>query len=481
MLVGIITVVYLVSAEAPAETGQYESSEDSADNPQLEERSSRMLKSEDISDKDSNPPSDEDDNSSSSSMFDLTAMPSLAELGKSSARIGMQLYEEERKKKEGNLLFSPFSIQTALSMVTLGSKGSSLEQLMGFVSNANSISDSMALAKQLVDMKQMFGKAMPAFHSNNNFSIELANSVFVQEETPIEAGLVSDLSKYFQSSVSFTDYKKPEKAVDLINGWIEENTKDKIKNLVSTDSINVDTKMVLANALYFKGLWSNFFEKEDTRKQDFHVTDEKTVEAEFMHLKKQLMVGSFKEQTVLGLPYAGDRFVMYLFLPHKLSEERNFFGEEEENKDDKEEEPLSVVEDMLVEDPEGLAEALNLEKFYKKKVDLLLPRFKLEETMALKENLIKLGVKAPFSADQADLSGLTGQRDLFLTDAIHKAFLEVNEEGSEGAAATALVAMSRMLPPPTPKLHFDRPFVFFIKDTLTGLVLFQGRVTDPTQ
>merc|ERR1711872_167907 len=130
---------------------------------------------------------------------------------------------QERKKSEGNLLFSPFSIQTALSMVTLGSKGSSLDQLMSFVSDTTTVKDQLALANKVVQMKQMFGQALPNFHTNNNFSIELANSIFVQEEYPILDGMMSDLSKYFESKVSFTDYKQPEKAADLINSWIEEN------------------------------------------------------------------------------------------------------------------------------------------------------------------------------------------------------------------------------------------------------------------
>jgi len=468
MIVSVIVIVTLVSQE----TVQADTTTDkeSLNNVQSAERQSSMSEHETEAQKET-----EADTS-----FDLSSMPWLGELGKSSARIGMQLYDQERKKSEGNLLFSPFSIQTALAMVTLGSKGSSLDQLMSFVSDTTTAKDKLALANKVVQMKQMFGQALPNFHTNNNFSIELANSIFVQEEYPILDGMMSDLSKYFESTVSFTDYKQPEKAADLINSWIEENTKEKIHDLISPSTVTKDTKMVLANALYFKGLWSTFFDKEETKKMPFHVTDEKTVEADFMHLNIELPLGTFKEQTVVGLPYAGDRFVMYLFLPHQLRE-KSLFDEKSEDKEDKiVEKPLSALEEIMVSEPEALTEALHLDKFDERKVDLLLPRFKLEESMALKENLQKLGVTAPFSVSEADLSGMTGKRDLFLTDAIHKAFLEVNEEGSEGAAASAIVAASRMFAAPPPEAHFDRPFVFFIKDSLTGLILFQGRVVDPT-
>jgi len=469
MIVSVIAIVTLVSQETvQADTP---TDKESLNNVQSAERQSRMSEHETEAQREAE----------AETSFDLSSMPWLGELGKSSARIGMQLYDQERKKSEGNLLFSPFSIQTALSMVTLGSKGSSLDQLMSFVSDTTTVKDQLALANKVVQMKQMFGQALPNFHTNNNFSIELANSIFVQEEYPILDGMMSDLSKYFESKVSFTDYKQPEKAADLINSWIEENTKEKIHDLISPSTVTQDTKVVLANALYFKGLWSNFFDKEETQKMPFHVTNEKSVEADFMHLNIALPLGTFKEQTVVGLPYAGDRFVMYLFLPHQLREKGLFFDEKSEDKEDKiVEKPLSALEEIMVREPEALTEALHLDKFDERKVDLLLPRFKLEESMALKENLQKLGVTAPFSVSEADLSGMTGKRDLYLTDAIHKAFLEVNEEGSEGAAATAIVAASRMLAPPPPDVHFDRPFVFFIKDSLTGLILFQGRVVDPT-
>jgi len=145
------------------------------------------------------------------------------------------------------------------------------------------------------------------------------------------------------------------------------------------------------------------------------------------------------------------------------------------------EDPLSVLEEVIINDPEGLSEALDLKKFDEIKVDLRIPKFKIEASMPLKENLENLGVITPFSMSDADFSGINGDKDLYLSDVLHKAFLEVNEEGSEAAAATAVIIATRMMTAPPPAMHFDRPFVFFIKDELTGLVLFQGRVVDPTK
>jgi len=398
----------------------------------------------------------------------------LIDLGKSSALIGMKLYKEEMQKNPGNLLFSPFSIQTALSMASLGSRGSTLDQFMGFFSDSPK---GGGIIKDLQTMKTLFGSALPAFHSNKNFTIEAANSMFVQEDYDILDDMVSDLGKYFETSISTTNYSQPKNAADLINHWVEEKTRNKIKNLVPAESLIPLTKMVLVNALYFKGLWENVFDKGQTRTDDFHISDTKTVDAEFMHQTEELKIGSFKDNTIVALPYAGKRFVMYLFVPHKTGSASNgfFMSEPEENNPD---EPLSVLEDVLVSDPEGLAEALDLEKFEEVKVDLLIPKFKIEASMSLKENLEQLGVTAPFSRWEADFSGISGIPDLYISDALHKAFLEVNEEGSEAAAATAIIFVERS---PSPAMHFDRPFIFFIKDELTGIVLFQGRVVDPTQ
>jgi len=399
----------------------------------------------------------------------------LVNLGKSSALIGMKLYKEEIKKNTGNLLFSPFSIQTALSMASLGSRGNTLDELMGFFSGAP---NGEGLIRDLTTMKTLFGSALPKFHSNENFTIETANSMFVQEDYNILGDLVTDLGKYFETSITSTNYSKPQSAADLINHWVEEKTRNKIRNLVPAEAINQDTKIVLVNALYFKGLWLNVFDKKQTRKGTFHISDTQTVETDFMHQRKELKIGSFRENTIVALPYAGDRFVMYLFVPHKISDLDGFSMEETEKNTD---EPLSVLENVLVSDPEGLSDALDIEKFEDIKVDLLIPKFKIEASMGLKENLEKLGVKAPFSIHDADFSGISGERDLFISDALHKAFLEVNEEGSEAAAATAIMFATRMLMPDPPAMHFDRPFVFFIKDELTGVVLFQGRVVEPTQ
>lgn len=400
-------------------------------------------------------------------------------LAKASAEVGMKLYKEEKQKKEGeNLLFSPLSIQSALGMVAMGSKGSTMDQLMDLLGGKKS-EEELRYIRNLQELKSQFGKALQTIQSTANYTVDSANSLFVQEDYNLLDSLVSDLKDNFGANISITDYTKPEAAADLINTFVAEKTHEKILNLISPDSLNDNTKMVLVNALYFKGMWKEYFDKQETSKRTFHITDKKSIETDFMHQKEDMKIGRYKGKTILALPYSGDRFVMYLFIPHNIKEEESYFGEPEENNEP--EELLSVLEELMIGDSSGITEALDIKSFEERKVDLLLPKFKIESTMELKENLENMGVKDAFSFEKADLSGISGKRDLVLSDAIHKAFMEVSEEGTEAAAATGLMAVSRMLGPMPVQAHFNRPFVFFIKDQETGMILFQGRVVDPSQ
>jgi len=403
-------------------------------------------------------------------------MEDLAGLGRSSAELGMKLYGEEIKKNDGNLLFSPYSIQSALAMVGMGAKGPTLTQMMDLYRGSG---PTKSMELDVMDMTRMLGAALPTLQSTENLTIEAANSVFLDKNYEILDTMKTGLNDYFKTSIMQTEYSNPQKAVDLINTWVGEKTRQKIKELVSTDSINTDTKMVLVNALYFKGLWATQFDKEVTVKDTFYVDDTKTVEADFMIQKKKLKVGRYQEHTFVALPYSGDRFVMYLFIPHNVSDFKSrdfFFNAMEETVDG----PLSILEKLLVGNPYVLADSLNLKDMEEVEVNVRLPRFKIEAALPLKEDLERLGVSAIFSAVDADLSNISGNRDLFLADALHKAYLEVTEEGSEGGAATALVAQARSFGPPALQANFNRPFMFFIKDDKTGLIIFQGRMVDPT-
>jgi len=411
---------------------------------------------------------------------------SFDDLSKASAEMGMKLYGEEAKKTDGNLLFSPFSIQSALSMVGVGAKGSSLLQIMSLYNNVQngnvvgSLEDIMDLKNSgltIDEMKELLKMAFPLLKTTENVTIETANSVFLAENFEILDSMRGDLQDYFNTSFISADFSRSKRAADQINGWVEEKTHDKIKDLIDPSSLNSMTKMVLVNALYFKGLWSSQFDAEDTEEGDFILANGDTVKADFMTQVADFNVGHHEGHSFVALPYSGDKLVMYLFTPNPLSD-----GWLRPSSDKKSEEtvPLSELEKILTLDPKIISDKLKMSSLDTRKLKLELPRFKIEATLGLAEDLKSLGVTSIFTAGEADLSGITGRKDLYVSDAVHKAMLEVNEEGSEGAAATAVITMSRSLPLPPAQARFDRPFIFFIKDERSGMILFQGRVMNPT-
>jgi len=356
-----------------------------------------------------------------------------ANLSKASAELGMKLYREEANKSDDNLLFSPFSVQTALSMVALGAKGSTLQQIMSLYDNSS---------LTIGEMKKLLKMTFPLFKSTENVTIETA---------------------------------------EYINGWVKEKTHNKIKDLIKPSFLNDLTKMVLVNALYFKGLWYHQFETNDTKKDDFVLANGDTVKANFMVQTEVFNVGHHDGHAFVALPYSGGTLVMYLFTPNPLRESRGQGKESNEEKSEEEAVPLSELENILTLNPKIISEKLNMDSMEPMQLKLELPRFKIEAKVDLKEDLQNLGVTSMFDKEEADLSGITGKKILYVHKALHKAMLEVNEGGSEGAAATAVI-INRLTSSPFPpkQARFDRPFIFFIKDERSGMILFQGRVMNPT-
>jgi len=222
-------------------------------------------------------------------LVSLQQNPGIQKLAAATANIGMKLYDQERKSKDGNLLFSPFSIESALAMVSFGSKGSTLEEIIKLMSE----SDAVSLVSGVEELKTLFGASLPAFTSNENFTIETANSLFLQDGFKVLTEFTSDLEKFMHTESMVTDYTKPMDAAGLINDWVQEKTRNKIQNFIDADGLGADTRMVLVNALYFKGQWSKQFNKQLTSKLEFHVADDRAVQADFMHLKDDMFVGFY--------------------------------------------------------------------------------------------------------------------------------------------------------------------------------------------
>jgi serpin B len=247
----------------------------------------------------------------------------------------------------------------------------------------------------------------------------------------------------------------------LINDWVETVTREKIMDLIKPDMLNANTRLVLVNAIYFKGDWQKKFDPKFTSQEDFHLRDGSTKKVPMMQQtidKAQFAILDSLGATMVELPYKGDRIVMQVLLP-----EAGGLPQLEEK--------LRTAGDLLElwDDAKGT-----------EKVKVTLPKFKLEQTIPLTKHLQALGMSDMFDYRKADFSAIDGTRGLYVSTVIQKAFIEVNEEGSEAAAATGAVMMMRSMPSPPEAFRADRPFLFFLRDKLTGMLLFQGRVEDPS-
>ena len=290
----------------------------------------------------------------------------------------------------------------------------------------------------------------------------MANTIFGQVEIDILPAFRDTLINHFGASIQLTDFSENQVAATMINKWVERVTREKIRDIIQPDLLDPLTKLVLVNAIYFMGEWSNKFNIRNTENLDFHLVDGSSVSAPMMSHTKNYQVAKIKnlDAAMIELPYKGERIVMQILLPKKTGGLRELEGK------------------LKAEDLEDLFQ----EKKKEMKVELFLPRFKLEQTIPLASCLKQLGMENMFVEGQADFCGIDGSKDLFISAVIQKAAIVVTEEGSEAAAATGKVKCGCLPPKEVPAMEFriDHPFLFFLRDSLTGMMLFQGRVENPT-
>jgi serine protease inhibitor len=245
---------------------------------------------------------------------------------------------------------------------------------------------------------------------------------------------------------------------DKINRWVADNTAQKITQLISPGILDAMTRLVLVNAVYFKGDWAKKFNVDNTEQADFHVSSTEKVRVQLMHLHKTKChcgVNQELNSQAIVLPYVGDRLSMVVFLPDKSSS-------------------LQELESALTVD--HIVHVYEKFHMHERDVELWLPRFRLEEKLHLTKILTELGLTDVFSS-VADLSGMDGTKELFISEMLHQAIVDVNEEGTEATAATAL--MNVVLSCADFQFRADRPFLFFIRDKLTASILFLGRLVKP--
>ncbi len=364
----------------------------------------------------------------------------------------LDLYAKLRETEKGNLFFSPYSVSTALAMTCAGARGETaaeMARVLHFDLDPASLHPAFAGLQWQLEEGQKTG----------GYQIAIANRLWGQAGYPFLDPFLAITGKQYGAPLAQADFvRETEAARQAINRWVEERTRDRIRDLIAPGILTVDTRLVLANAIWFKGKWESPFRKEATRPAPFHVSAGRTVDVPFMRQTGTFPFLQGDGFSVLALPYQGKDLSMLLFLPDAK-------------------EGLPALEEKLSAGAMSrwIAE---LEKGHEE-VAVLLPRFEMTYGCDLVTRLSAMGMPRAFDAGLADFSGMTGKRDLSIGAVIHKAFVKVDEEGSEAAAATAVAMLSKGIPLPPKSFCADRPFLFLIRDNRSGSVLFMGRVGDP--
>lgn len=354
----------------------------------------------------------------------------------------------------GNIFFSPFSISSALAMVFLGTKGSTAAQLSKTF-HFDSVEDIHSRFQSLNAEVSKRG----ASHT-----LKLANRLYGEKTYNFLPEFLTSTQKMYGADLAPVDFQHAsEDARKEINQWVKGQTEGKIPELLAVGVVDSMTKLVLVNAIYFKGMWEEKFMKQDTTDAPFRLNKKNTKSVKMMYQKKKFFFGYISDLKckVLEMPYQGGELSMLILLPEDIEDEST---------------GLKKIEEQIT--LEKLREWTKRENLENIDVHVKLPRFKIEESYILNSNLGRLGLQDLFNSSKADLSGMSGSRDLFISKIVHKAFVEVNEEGTEAAAATAGIATFCMLLPEE-EFTADHPFVFFIQHNPTANVLFLGRVCSP--
>ncbi|XP_063903064.1 leukocyte elastase inhibitor-like isoform X9 [Zophobas morio] len=353
-------------------------------------------------------------------------------------------------EKAGNVFFSPISVHAVLSMSYQGAKGTTAEK---YAATLN-VPEAKAAAEG-------YNVVMNRLNSVPNVTLLMANRVYLMDGYELVPEFSNAVTKNFLSEVQLVNFGANEAAAATINAWVEEKTKEKIKDLISKDDLNGLTRLVLVNAIYFKGDWKHKFDKAATKTEPFYLNDVDSIDVSMMHTKKKFNYKSDEalDAQILEMSYTNEDLSMFIILPNK----RNGIAELEKK--------LATA---------NLTEIT--QHMWNTEVNVALPRFKVETTMDLKDSLTKLGLGEIFSPGSADFSGMiTAKEQLYVSKVIQKAFIEVNEEGAEAAAATAIRPRDlcfNMMVKRVFEVIADHPFAYIVIDKITMNSLFLGRFSE---
>ncbi len=357
--------------------------------------------------------------------------------------------EPSVSQQGGNLFFSPYSISTALAMTYAGARGETARQMTD-VLHFDLPDDSLPAA---------FGRLAQALRvppKDAPYELRIANALWGQEGYEFRSEFLDVVGEHYGGGLQQVDFvKQTDAAREIINQWVRQQTNDKIKDLIAPGVLTPQTRLVLTNAIYFLGTWVDKFDPKRTGTEPFWLNAEKSADAELMRQTNNFYYAEDDAVQILQLPYKGGRMAMVIVLP-------------------REKDGLAQLEKQF--SPGWLHD--RLKNAQHQEVIVTVPKFKMTSSLGLSKMLAAMGMTDAFDM-KADFSGMADNRELFISDVVHKAFVEVNETGTEAAAATAVAVAAKAMPKPAVTFRADHPFIFLIRDNVTGSILFMGRLVNP--
>ena len=372
------------------------------------------------------------------------------QVAESSNQFAFNLYQQVRQQ-DGNLFFSPASVSTALAMAYAGAAGNTKREMASILHLPREQNTHEGFST-LLDLLNSTG-------DRNGYSLRTANRLWGAKGYQFEDAFLGTTRDKYRAELETLDFGQPEQARQTINAWVEQQTREMIVDLIPSGSLQPDTRLVLTNAISFVGGWSSEFSKRATKEAPFHLTAKDTINVPTMEQREEFSYTEDAEAQVLSMPYRGYELSMVVVLPKKV----DGLAELERN----------LTNDRFTEWTKKLRGG--------RPVDTYLPRFKMRSQFALSGALKSMGMPSAFS-DNADFSAMSTSEDLMISEVIHQAFVDVDEEGTEAAAATAVLVPEASGPPERKEpiiFRADHPFLFLIRDNRTGSVLFMGRVQRP--
>lgn len=367
----------------------------------------------------------------------------------SANRFGFDLFRPVVAGEETgtNIMISPFSVTSALSMTLNGASGETFNAVRSALRY-----DGQSLEEVNETYRRLVTEMVPV---DERVVMEIANSVWAENNFRVKKEFMDALKEWYLAEARNFDVTDP-RSVDIINGWIEEKTHDRIQNMLS--SLDRDLVMLLINAVYFNGKWKHQFDSKKTAERPFFITPGNPVQVQSMYQKQKFAMSRPEKMTLVELPYGQGNYSMVVALP------------------DEEIAPSEIVTGLDAGKWEEWMESLS---YGPTEVELYMPKFKYEYKRKLNDDLISLGMDPAFAPGIADFSRISDE-EIFISFVLHQTFIENKEEGTEAAAATVIGFTRTSLPPEPEVIDINRPFLYFIRETTTGTIVFMGLVADPT-